>query len=105
MHGRGSQASAPASDAAGRGDAGGTPQIARPCRVVPRGESRIGPTRADVAKIGADAAEIGADAAEIGPTRSVSAGIGWIGRNGPIWAKIQKKKKKKKVQNAPFDLT
>ena len=66
MHGRGSQASAPASDAAGRGDAGGTPQTARPCRVVPRGESRIGPTRADAAKIGVDAAEIG-------PTRSVSA--------------------------------
>ena len=57
MHGRGSQASAPSSDAAGRGDAGGTPQTARPCRVVPRGESRIGPTRADAAKIGADAAQ------------------------------------------------
>ena len=91
MHGRGSQASAPASDSAGRGDAGGTPQTARPCRVVPRGDSRIGLTRADAAKIGADAAEIGADAAQIGPTRSVSAGIG---RNGPIWAEIQKKKKK-----------
>ena len=57
----------------------------------------------------ADAAEIGADVAQIGPTRSVSAGIGryrpnrpvsaesaGIGRNGPIWAEIQKKKKKKK---------
>ena len=27
------------------GDTGGTPQTARPCRVVPRGDSRIGPTR------------------------------------------------------------
>ena len=103
MHGRDSQASAPASDAAGRGDAGEMPQTARPCRVVPRGDSRIG---ADATQIGADAAEIGADATQIGPTRSVSAGIGRIGRNGPIWAEIQKKKKKKKkVQNAPFDLT
>ena len=101
MHGRGSQASAPASDAAGRDDAGGTPQTARPCRVVPRGESRIGPTRADAAKIGADAAEIGADAAQIGPTRSVSAVSAETARFGPKF----KKKKKKKVQNAPFDLT
>ena len=28
-----------------RGDAGGTPQTAYSCRVVPRGDSRIGPTR------------------------------------------------------------
>ena len=28
-----------------RGDAGGTLQTACPCRVVPRGDSRIGPTR------------------------------------------------------------
>ena len=84
MHGHGSQASAPASDAAGRGDVGGTPQTVRPCRVVPHGDSRIGLTRADAAKIGADAAEIGANAAQIGPTRSVSAGQ----------AEIQKKKKK-----------
>ena len=79
MHGRGSQASTPASDA------GGMPQTACPCRVVPRGDSRIGPTRA----------EIGADAAQIRPTWSVSADIGRIGRNGLIWAEIQKKKKKK----------
>ena len=89
MHGRGSQASAPVSDPAGRGDAGGMPQTARPCRVVPRGDSRIGP------------AEIGADVAQIGPTRSVSA---YIGLNGRVRPKL-KKKKKKKVQNAPFDLT
>ena len=37
MHGRGSGPSAPASDAAGRGDAEGTPQTVRPCHVVPRG--------------------------------------------------------------------
>ena len=57
---------------------------------VPRRATWRVPNRADAAKIGADAAEIGADAAQIGPTRSVSAGIG---RNGPIWAEIQKKKK------------
>ena len=50
---------------------------------------------ADAAEIGADAAEIGADAAQIGPTRSVSAVSAESGRNS----------KKKKVQNAPFDLT
>uniref|UniRef100_A0A7N2LLT0 3-deoxy-8-phosphooctulonate synthase n=1 Tax=Quercus lobata TaxID=97700 RepID=A0A7N2LLT0_QUELO len=69
MHGRGSQAGAPASDAAGRGNAGGTPQTARPSRVVPRRATWRIPTRADAAKIGADAAKIGADVAEIGPTR------------------------------------
>ena len=103
MHGRGSQASAPASDAAGRGDAGGTPQTACPCRVVPRGVSRIGLTRADAAKIGADAAEIGADGAHIGPTRSVSAVSACIGRNGQNGRVRPKfKKKKKKGANAPF---
>ena len=76
MHGRGSQASAPASDTAGHGDAGGTPQTARPCRVVPRGNSRIGPTRPKSGRLG--------------PYRPVSAEI---------------QKKKKKVQNAPYDLT
>ena len=45
----------------------------------------------------ADAAEISVDAAQIGPTRSVSAETAESGRNS--------KKKKKKVQNAPFDLT
>ena len=54
------------------------------------------PNRADAAEIGADVAEIGADAAEIGPTQSVSAKTAESGRNS---------KKKKKVQNAPFDLT
>ena len=72
MHERGSQASAPASDAAGRGDAGGTPQTTRPCRFVPRRATWQVPNRAD-------APEIGADAAQIGLTRSVSA---YIGRNG-----------------------
>ena len=77
MHGRDSQASAPTSDAAGRGNARGTPQTVRPCRVVPRRATWRFPNRVD-------AAEIGADAAQIGPTRSVSAGQ----------AEIQKKKKK-----------
>uniref|UniRef100_A0A7N2KQZ1 Pseudouridine synthase RsuA/RluA-like domain-containing protein n=1 Tax=Quercus lobata TaxID=97700 RepID=A0A7N2KQZ1_QUELO len=52
-------AGAPASDAAGRGDAGGTPQTARPSRVVPRRATWRIPTWADAAKIGADAAQIG----------------------------------------------
>ena len=85
MHGRGSQASTPMSDTAGRGDAGGTPQTARSCRVVPRGDSRIGPTQADTA-------EIGADAAKIRPTRSVSVRIGLYRPKRPSQAEIQKKK-------------
>ena len=87
MHGRGSQASAPASDAAGCGNAGGTPQTARPCRVVLRRAMWRFPNRADAAEIGTNAAEIGANAAQIWPTRSVSA-------ERPSQAEIQKKKKK-----------
>ena len=99
MHGRGPKAGTPASDAAGRGDAVGTPQTARPCRVGPRRATWQGPNRADAAEVGADSAEIGADAAKIGPTRSVSA---CIGRNGRVRPKFKKKKKKKKGANAPF---
>ena len=89
MHGRGSQASAPASDAAGRGrDA--VDRASVPHRATWRFPNR------------ANAAEIGTDAAQIGPTRSVSA---CIGQNGRVRPKFKKKKKKKKVQNAPFDLT
>ena len=84
MHGRGSQASAPASGAAGHDDAVGMPQTARPCRVGPRRATWQVPNRAD-------AAEIGADVAKIGPTRSVSA---CIGRNGRVRPKFKKKKKK-----------
>ena len=91
MHRRGSQADAPASDAAGRRDAGGTPQTSRPCRVVPRRATWQVPNRADAAEIRAKAAEIGANAAQIGSTRSVSAETAESGRNS-------KKKKKKKVQ-------
>ena len=71
MHGRGAQASAPASDAVGHGNAAGMSQTARPCRVGPRRATWQVPNRADVAEIGADSAEIGADVAKIGPTRSV----------------------------------
>ena len=91
MHRRSSQASALAFDAARCGDAGGTPQTAHPCRVGPRRATWQVPNRADVA-------EIGVDAAQIGPTQSVSA---CIGRNG----RVRPKFKKKKVQNAQFDLT
>ena len=42
----------------------------------------------------ADATEIGANAAQIGPTRSVSALLACIGRNGRVRPKFKKKKKK-----------
>ena len=78
---------------------------------VPRHATWRFPNRADAAKIGADAAEIGADATQIGPTRSVSAVSADIGRyrsNRLVSAETAwfgPKFKKKKVQNAPFDLT
>uniref|UniRef100_A0A7N2LUD8 Uncharacterized protein n=1 Tax=Quercus lobata TaxID=97700 RepID=A0A7N2LUD8_QUELO len=67
------------------------------CRVAPRGGSRLGPTRADAAKIGADAAEIGTTrpkSGRIGPYRPYrpyrpatdtadTAETGRIGRNRP----------------------
>ena len=81
MHGRGPKAGAPASDGAGRGDAAGTPQTARPCRVGPHRATWQVPNRADTAEVGADSAEIGADAAKIGPTRSGSAETAESGRN------------------------
>ena len=96
MHGRGSQASAPASDVAGRG------RDAADRSSVPRRATWRFLNRADAAKIGADAAEIGADAARLGPYRPVSAGIGRIGRYRPVSAetarfgpKFKKKKKKR----------
>ena len=104
MHRRGPQASAPASDAAGRGDVGGTPQTARPCHVVPRGDSRIGPTRLKSAPTRPKSAPMRPKSSRLGPYQPVSVKSAGIGRNGLIWAEIQKKKKKK-VQNAPFDLT
>ena len=81
MHGRGPKAGAPASNAAGRGDAAGTPQTARPCHVGPCRATWQGPNRADAAEVGANSAEIGADAAKIRPTRSVSAETAESGRN------------------------
>ena len=104
MHGRGSQASAPASDAAGRGDVAGTPQTARPYHVGPRHATWQVLNRANATEIGAYAAEIGADAAKIGPTRFVLAVSACISRNGRVRPKFKKKKKKKKKgANAPFD--
>ena len=99
MHGRGPKAGTPASDAAGLGDAAGTPQTAHPCRVKPRHATWQVPNRADAAEVGTDSAEISADAAKIGPTRSVSAVSACIGRNGRVRPKF---KKKKKVQTHRF---
>ena len=101
MHGRGPKVGAPASDAAGPGDAAGTWQTARPFRVGPRCATWQVPNRADAAEVGADFRRIGADADKIGPTRSVSAVSACIGRNGRVRPKFKKKKKKKKVQ--PLD--
>ena len=95
MHGGGPKAGAPASNVAGRGDAAGTPQTARPCRVGPRRTTWQVPNRADAAEVGADSAEIGPDVAKIGPTRSVSAISACIGRNGRVRPKFKKKKKKR----------
>ena len=79
MHGCGSQASAPASDAAGRGrdaaDRASVPRRAASCHVAILESGRRGPNRADSVRIGR---------------------IGRSDRNS---------KKNKKVQNAPFDLT
>ena len=99
MHGRGSQASTPASDVATR-EGRRRPRVrATSDRVVPRGKSRIGSMRANAAEIGADAAEIGADGVRIGPTRSVSARLGPY---RPVSAETTESgwnsKKKKKVQ-------
>ena len=84
MHGCGSQASAPASDAAGRG------RDAADRASVPRRATWRFSNRADAAEIGADAAEIDADAAQIAPTRSVSAEL--VGQT-----EIQKKIKRCKT--------
>ena len=86
MHGRGPKAGAPASDAAG------TPQTARPCRVVPRGKSRIGPTRLKSAPIQRKSAPTRPKSGRLGPYRPVSAETAESGRNS-------KKKKKKKCRS------
>ena len=58
-HGRGTGGAAPASDAAGRGDAQGTPLPARPATWIPRGFHRRAPTRADSGRLGPESAGIG----------------------------------------------
>ena len=77
MHRRGSQASAPASDAA-TWEGRRRPRIrAALCRVVPRGDSRIGPTRLKSVL-----------------TRPKSGRLGPYQPYRPVSAEIQKKKKK-----------
>ena len=97
MHGRGSQASAPVSDAAGRGDAGGTPQTVRPCCVVPRGNSRIGPTRLKSAPTRQKLAPTRPKSGRLGPYRPyrpVSAKTAEMAESG----RNSKKKKKKRCK-------
>ena len=78
------------------------------CRVAPRGGSRLGPTRADAAKIGADAAEIGPTrpkSVRIGPYRPYrkyrpATDIGRNGRNRPKQAGIGRNRPKSAVKIA-----
>ena len=69
-------------------DAGAPTWEPRPCRVVPRGKSRIGPTRLK-------SAPTRPKSGRLGPYRPVSAETAESGRNS-------KKKKKKKVQTHHF---
>ena len=75
-----------------RGDAGGTPQTARPCRVVPRGDSRIGPTQLKSAPTRPKSAPTRPKSGRLGPHRPYRLVSADIGRVRP------KFKKKKKVQ-------
>ena len=98
MHGRGPKAGAPASDAAGRGDAAGTPQTARPCRVVPRGKARIGPTQLKSTPIRRKSVPTRPKSGRLGPYRPVSAETAETAESG----RKKKKKKKKTVQTHRF---
>ena len=69
-----------------RSDVGGTPQTARPCCVVPRGDSRIGPTRLK-------SAPTRPKSGRLGPYRPVSAKTAELGRN----SKTKKKKGAKRT--------
>ena len=70
------------------------------CRVAPRGGSRLGPTRADVAKTGADAAEIGPNrpkSGRLGPYRPATdtADTAETGRNRPKQAEIGRENRRR----------
>ena len=94
-HGRGTRGAALASDAAGRGDAPGTLLPARPAvssLIVPRGFHVFL----------ADSRWHGSNSSRFARNRADSGRIGWNGRNR--WFRPKFKKKKKRVQNAPFDL-
>ena len=66
---------------------GGTTQTARPCRVVPRGDSRIRPTRLK-------SAPTRPKSGRLGPYRPVSAETADSVRIGRVRPKFKKKKKK-----------
>ena len=87
MYGRSSRAIAPASDMAGRGDAGGTPLTAR--RAVSYHVDF--PTRANAAQL---------EPYWPKPTKLAK----WPVQAETAESSQNSKKKKKKVQNAPFEL-
>ena len=90
MHGRGSQASAPASDAARRGrvaaDRASVPRCAASCHVAIPESGRRGWNRH----------RHGRNRRQLGPYRPVSAESAGIGRNGRSGRNSKKRKKKKK---------
>ena len=93
MHGRGSRPSTPASNATGCDNTGGTPQTARPCRVVPCGCSRLALTRLKSSRLGPYRLKP--------PKWPVQAETAESGRN----SKKKKKKKKRRCKTHRLDLT
>ena len=92
-HGRGTGGAAPASDAVGRGDAQGTPLLARPAasgRVGPRGSHVVFTDARRREPIRLRRAPTRADSGRLGPESAISAGIS---RYRPKRPKFKKKKK------------
>ena len=95
VYGRGPKAGAPASDAAGRGDAAGTPQIARPCRDGPRCATWQVLNRADAGRRGWSRRRFGGNRRRRGQNRADSVRIGRIGLYRPKRPSQAEKKKKR----------